>query len=312
LVDDGLPFISIIIPVHPDEEQVKVLDSIQNINYPKDKIEVHIMTGPGPAKQRNIGIKKAKGEFLGFVDSHCEVDSNWILQAIEHFKDERVAIVGGPALIKNNEPLFCKCVGVAVGSFFGTAGMRKRYKALGLHPQKTDEKSLILCNLFARKSILEAEGAFDERLFPNEENELMTRLADRGYLLIYDPKIFVYHGQKSNLKELSKQIFNYGRGRIEHIFIRLKSFKLIYVMPSIFLIYLILSPFLIRLECLSLFTRLILLLYFSLSAFFSSYNSIIKKQWEYAILLPILYLTIHLSYGTGFLYGFARKLKNTL
>jgi GT2 family glycosyltransferase len=303
--DENVSTISIIVPHSPNEE-VRVMDSLKGLSYPKQKIEIITVEGYSPSKQRNEGIRKAEGELLAFLDSHSTVTPDWLEKAVKYFNRD-VAMIGGPVLAsppkENRDTNISSFFATAMGTYFGTGPMHKRYEAVGIGPTKASESSLILCNLFVRKHILEKEGAFDEELFPNEENELMVRLQDKGYKLLYVPQLVAYHPPEKDFGALSRKILGYGRGRAFYIFKRLRSFGLVYMLPSLFLLFLIATPFLFTIQSLKFLTALILLSYFLVNGIFSLYIGAKKKNWRYAVVLPIVYLTIHLSYGLGFILG---------
>jgi len=120
------PMVSIIIPVRNEAGLLKnCLESISNLDYPKDRIEVIIADGMSTddtvntAKQlgarvvlnekktvspgRNIAFKLAKGEIIAFTDADCIVDKGWIINSLKYFKDDKVACAGGPNLTPSGE-----------------------------------------------------------------------------------------------------------------------------------------------------------------------------------------------------------------
>lgn len=255
------------------------------------------MEGTQPAKQRNEAIKRAKGEIIFFFDDDVIVDPDIIIKMLKHYEDKNVAIVGGPNLTPESDSFIQKSFGYVMESYFGTSDMCNRYKASG-EAREATEKDLILCNLSARRSLLEKEGAFVESLYPNEENELFNRLQAKGYKLIYDPKAIVYHSRRSSIKGFIKQNFNYGRGRIEQTLIQPSSFKVLFAVPTIFTLYLVSLPLISnKIFFLPLF------LYISISLISSAKISWSKKNLKLLLILPLLFPMIHVPYGLGFIYG---------
>ena len=112
------PPISIIIPVKNQPDIRDCLKSLELLDYPKDKIEVivvddgstdstpqviqtfkikaiHLTHTIGASACRNLAVKEAKGELIGFIDSDCVAHPNWLKELVPYFEEEKVGIVGG-------------------------------------------------------------------------------------------------------------------------------------------------------------------------------------------------------------------------
>lgn len=297
--------ISIIIPVGPNKSADSVIASLNRLDYSKKEIEILIVEGTQPAKQRNEAIAKANGEVVFFFDDDVTVEPDIIKKMLRHFEDNKVAVVGGPNLTPNSDSFIQKCFGYIMESSFGTAGMHNRYKAGGIAREAT-ERDLILCNLSARKSVLEKEGAFVESLYPNEENELFNRLQAKGHKLIYDPEAIVYHSRRSSVKAFIKQNFNYGRGRMEQTLIQPSSFNILFVAPTLFTSYLLLLPLIKdKIYLIPIFLYLLFSLAIGIKISWSN------KDIRLLPLLPWMFSLVHVPYGLGFVYGlFSSKNNN--
>jgi len=126
--------VSIVIPTKNNADILeKCLKSIQNLDYPKEKMEVIIVDGNSTdgtvdiAKKygckvifedrgtisyaRDVGVRNAGGRFIAFTDADCAVDRDWIKELIKHFNGD-VAAVGGPNLTPDDDTEFAKCVGL--------------------------------------------------------------------------------------------------------------------------------------------------------------------------------------------------------
>jgi len=296
------PNVSIIIPVKPKGEIEKVIQSLKKVAYPKDKIEVLIVRGNQPSRQRNKAVKLAKNEILYFLDNDSMVDKNAINQAVSYINRKDVAAVGGPALTLPSDSLLQKSFGYVLGSSFGTSETRHRFRSVGKVIKAKGDK-LILCNLCFKKSIFLKAGGLNEALYPNEENELLKRLNARGYYFIYNPKMIIYRSQRATLFAFARQIFRYGSGRMDHFFYLLSVSDLVFLIPLFFCFYLISLIFWSNFYYLvPTFIYLFLNLLFSFEAAFQN------KNWVSLPLLLFLFPLEHISYGLGTFWGMIKKI----
>ncbi|MCG6929638.1 MAG: glycosyltransferase family 2 protein [Desulfofustis sp.] len=140
----------------------------------------------GPAAARNLGISRASGEFVAFLDS----DDEWHRDKI---------------LLQYPEML--------AASSFLVSHTRERWLKNGRHlnqknihqPQHGDifEQSLKLCcvgmsTVMARKGLFERYGMFDESLRCCEDYDLWLRVAAFEPFLLVERRLTVKHGGRSD------------------------------------------------------------------------------------------------------------------
>lgn len=306
-----LPSVSIIIPCPPGTKP-KAVEHIKNLDYPTGKYEIIVEEGYNPSAQRNRGIQKAKGEIVGFTDDDCLMNPNWLKNAIQFFGDESVGVVGGPNLTPENSSFLPYCFGLGMGSYFGAASMSTRYEKKNVSGEIT-EQNLIFNNMFVKNEIFKKGLLLNEVLFPNEENEFLNRVAKSNYKLVYTPEVYVYHPRKEALKGFAKQLFGYGTGRAHQTTIQPDSFKILYLMPTIFVLGLLSLPLSIAFNS-NPATKIILLCLgiYSLISIITSLKIAIKEK-KIAILpvMPLIFFIIHVAYGTGFLLNYLKLHLNT-
>jgi len=69
------------------------------------------------------------------------------------------------------------------------------------------------CNMAFRRQALEKINYFDERINHGfDDLDPVEKLGSRGFKIVLDPEVTVYHQHRTRLKEMLKQHFNYGRG----------------------------------------------------------------------------------------------------
>jgi len=220
------PPISIIIPVKNRPDIRDCLDSLELLDYPKDKIEVivvddgstdstaqviqtskikaiHLTHTIGASASRNLGVKEAKGELIGFIDSDCVAHPNWLKELVPYFEKEKVAIVGG-----------------YVCNFYYRSAL-DRYEDtksslnMGRYPFRAeDAKSSTAyvpsCNLIIRKKAVLEAGGFQEDLKVGEDVDLCWRVRKLGYHLLYLPQGEVKHKHRNDVMSMLRRRFDYG------------------------------------------------------------------------------------------------------
>lgn len=299
----NLPTITVIIPVKPGG-YVKSLEALKAVDYPRELLDVIVAEGRQPSVQRNRASKEAKGDILYFLDDDSVVPPDTFKIMASRYADPKVSAVGGPIITPDTDRFLQKGYGLALSSMFGGSSIRARYKKLGPEREAT-ENDLILANLTFRREVFVGAGGFNENLYPNEENELMNKLQEQGHVFLYVPDAFIYRSQRETYKAYLKQVFTYGRGRMDQNFAHPEGFRPLHLAPALFLLY-----------CVSLlfFYNFIYflpaLLYLILCAIFSAASAYEGRNPLYFFIMPLLFLSLHLGYGAGFIRGIVKGLRN--
>jgi len=210
---EGLRY-CVIVPVRPEQKEIAALSGLSEADMDGKRVEVLVARGQNPSAQRNAAIRQAKGEILLFLDDDSRVDESLFKVLERRFEDETVQGVGGPNLAAKDASAWSKAKDLALTSAVGAPRVRARYAAIG-ETRDATEDDLILCNFAIRKEVFQRETPFDERLYPNEENELFHRLTSKGVRLVYDPSAVVYRRRAEGPWRFAKRIARYGRGRME-------------------------------------------------------------------------------------------------
>lgn len=313
------PKISIIIPLYIINERFfKDLKKFNKLNYenyeilivcdkfikisnPKTKI---ILTGKnrtGPAEKRDIAIKIAKGKICAFIDDDAYPDKNWLVNSIIHFKHPEIAAVGGPGITPKEDKYWEQLTGLVYGSFF-CAG-RAQYRFIKRKMQFVDDYPAY--NLLVRKKVLQEVDGYGSHFYGGEDTFLCLKIVKKGYKIIYDPEVIVYHHRRSLFVPYLKQIANIGRHRGYFA----KKFpetsrRFDYFLPSILALGLFIMPLLSYFNIIFLILYLVLILFFTILAMFSVR---LETNLINAFLVALGIICTHISYGFNFIVGLLKK-----
>ena len=290
--------ISIVIAVAPNRD-AEVLSSLKNVDYPKKNYEVIVVKGLNPSENRNNGVKKAKGDIIAFIDDDAIVHKD-ILKNAERFfnKYKNMDIIGGPQLTPKSDKWFARISGYALESYFGTNKMSKRYK-IGKPDFDADENSLTSANCFVRKNVFKKIDGFNVKLFPGEDPEFFARTKKNGFKIAYVPDIVIYHRRRATLLKFMEQFFKYGYFRLKKEREMKTRPGILFFMPSFFIIHLLMLPILAAMNKIFLAP---LMIYILADLIVSLHIGIKKIDLPAMILLPFIFLLLHLSYGFGMIY----------
>lgn len=288
--------ITIIIPIKPGLGPTAV-QRLATLDWPREQFELLVAEGTCPSRQRNRAVQEARGEIIYFLDDDSLVAADALQRLEHHFDDPQVAAVGGPSLTPAGDGLLQRAFGTIFSSLLGAGGVRNRYRAVG-EVRRTTERELILCNLAFRRDAFLKEGGLDERLYPNEENELLDRLSKQGLVLLHDPRLAVYRSQRPTVTAFAKQLFRYGKGRAEQT--KIAGFSgLMPFVPLVFLLYLLSLPLVsCRLWYAPLALYLLAVCLCSIKTTFQLHTA------AFLLLLPLLFPLAHIANGFGLLVGF--------
>ena len=285
----------------PDEEETVPSGAILK----KGNASVRVIpTGPvSPPEKRDIGLKHANGDILAFLDDDAWPEKDWIKKAVENFKDEGIAAVGGPAITCPNDNLRQKAGGEVYASILTSGKFVYRY----VQKKRQEVDDFPTCNLFVRKHIMQQLGGFNTCLWPGEDTKLCLDITKKlGKKIIYEPKVLAYHHRRALFIPHIKQVANYAlhRGWFVKKYPQ-TSLKPVYFIPSLFLCALFLggvsSLFLMPLRAIYL---LGLSLYAAIIFLFS-----VRRHLGLTVLVFEGIIATHLTYGMYFLKGlFLKKL----
>jgi len=242
----------------------------------------------------NLAIKNSVGDPIIRLDAHTNYNVDYFEKIIETFKNTDADIVGGP-MRSVGRTAFQRAVAFCTSTIFGIGDSKihnENYKGYSDH---------VYLGAW-RRNLFTDVGYFDEELKRNQDDEFHYRAKSLGKKIYLNPEIKSFYYPRSSLISLIKQYFQYGLFK-PLVLKKVKSgIKFRHLIPSAFILYLIAIFFLSEIKIIFI----PLLLYFALQIWFSIANNLGFNEKLFAL---IVYPTLHLSYGAGFLLGLAKLLK---
>jgi len=262
----------------------------------------------GPADKRDLGVKKARGEIIAFIDDDAFPDANWLKNALSIFKtDKNIAGVCGPTITPDNDPLLSKVSGWMWASTLGSGGAGS-YRCLPKKQRQVDDYPS--CNLLVRKKDFQSVGGFDSRFWPGEDTKLCHDLTYKlGKKIVYHPDVLVFHHRRDIFIPHLKQIGRYGLHRGFFVKILPKTSKRLgYFMPMLFAVGVIFGPIAgLIFPPLFVIYALVLGVYFLFLVLTQIW--VLRKSRNILIALlvgPTIFVS-HIFYGLMFAQGLTKK-----
>lgn len=315
------PKVSIIIPVKSfNPYLMECLEALGDLNYENQEIIVLpdfdlvesipdirvVPTGKiGPSKKRDIGVSKAEGDIIAFLDDDTYPRDDWLKHAVERFESTEVAAVGGPAVTPDSDSVWQKASGAVFTSRLGGGLARLRYMPL----EACEVDDFPSCNLLMRKVDFISAGGFNTDFWPGEDTELCLRvIRDLKKKIVYEPRALVFHHRRRLFMPHLRQVYAYALHR--GYFVKRhpgNSRRLAYFIPSVFVLA-ALTCFVIA----ALFPGLRL----PLAAIAGSYMILVIMDGLYGntlkvgLLAGVGIIATHFTYGFGFIHGLlARRMR---
>ncbi|MFN8152944.1 MAG: glycosyltransferase family 2 protein [Bacteroidia bacterium] len=241
----------------------------------------------------NAAIPKCKGEVIVRLDAHTLYAPDYFEAVLRAFDKSGAEIVGGPMRAEGNSP-FQKAVAYCTSTAFGIGDS-------SFHDE-TKEGFTDSVYLGAWKaSIFGITGMFDEQMMRNQDDEFHYRARCKGMSIYLDPAIRSTYFPRSNFKTLFRQYYQYGLYKPLVLKKVRSGIRWRHLIPAGFVIYLLAIPCLWQFA--GLFSLIPLLLYFLLAIRFAA-----RKSGAFLIKV-LVYPTLHISYGLGFILGLTRQNK---
>jgi cellulose synthase/poly-beta-1,6-N-acetylglucosamine synthase-like glycosyltransferase len=229
------PEVSLIVPCLNEEKNIaKTLNSIIELDYPKDKIEIivvddgstdntfnvakgfalkdnriRVFKKPNGGKYTalNLGIKEVKYDFIGTVDSDSYLHRDSLRKTMYYFKDPEIMVVASTVMVSNAKSILegIQYIEYAISNF-----LRKVFSFL-------DSVNVVPGPLSVfKKKVFDELGGF-RKAHQVEDMEIAFRMQRYDYKIAHAMDAIVYTDGCKTLKELFSQRLRWRRGFLLNI-----------------------------------------------------------------------------------------------
>jgi succinoglycan biosynthesis protein ExoA len=237
----------------------------------------------------NAAIGASRNEIIARVDGHAMLPEDYLQVAVDTLERTGADNVGGIMAAEGVTP-FEQAVACAMTSRIGVGNARFH---TGGEPGPADT---VYLGVFRREALARV-GGYDEHFERAQDWEMNHRIRETGGLVWFQPRMRVSYRPRPTVKALAKQYFHYGRWRRVVARTHEGTINLRYLAPPL--------------------AVLAMLLGLVVSPFFP-YGLLVPGAYILAILagsvltgrglspgalarLPLVYATMHVSWGWGFL-----------
>ena len=231
------PKFSIIVPTKDEEVVIeRCLNSILDLDYPKDKMQVIIVDGnsedstpkicseftsrfpslfsfigekesKGKPAALNLALPLVSGEIVGVFDADSFPEKDALRKVAAYFGDKKImAVQGRTTSINEKNNALTRVIAMEEKAWF-QALLQGREKLQLFVPLNGS------CQ-FVRRSVLEELGGWDEKSL-TEDVELALRLVEKKHLIKYAPDVSSGQETPNTLGDLVKQRVRWYRGYME-------------------------------------------------------------------------------------------------
>ncbi len=300
VIDQDLP---------PDRLELLVADGrssddtrarVQDLASRHPEVAIELVDNPGGIVPTgmNAALRRARGDVIVRVDGHTIVERDYVRRCLEALARTGAECVGG-RMDAVADTAFGRAVVLATSSPFGVGGARFHYAAA------EEEVDTVYMGAW-RREVFGRVGLFDEEMVRNQDDELSYRIRERGGRIVLDPSIRSRYYPRTRLRTLWRQYFQYGYWKVRVMQKHPRQMKSRHFAPPALAGGLLLSAVLApafagsRLALMAIATSYVIANLVA-SAWTARRADAASAPW-----LPVVFGTLHLSYGAGFLAGLLR------
>ena len=324
----SMPLVTVIMPIRNEGGFIaRSLGAVLEQDYPSDRLEVVIADGMSTDGTRdaiartaaahpaipvtivdnpgrivptgfNEAVARARGEIIVRVDGHTIIESSYVRECVAALQRSGADNVGG-RMDAVAEGRFGKAVALATGSRFGVGGARFHYS------DREEWVDTVYLGAWPR-TVFAKIGLFDEEQVRNQDDEFNYRLGEKGGRILLSPRIRSHYYNRSTPRSLWRQYFQYGFWKVRVMQKHPGQMRPRQFVPPVFVASLAAGLLLAPIS--GFWGRVVTVIgvMYTTANLGASVLVGVGEPLAEALLLPLAFATVHVSYGLGFLVGLVR------
>lgn len=180
---------------------------------------IEIPVNKGYAHANNLGLEKAKGDYLLLLNPDTVLPSDGLRKMVDFMQEHREAGIAGPKLVRRDgslDPACRRSFPTPLVSFYRLTGLSQlfpqskrfaRYNLTYLDPDRIAEvDSVVGAFMLVRRRAMEEAGLLDERFFLyGEDLDWAIRIKNKGWKVLYNPEVTVLHYKAESSRQEIRQ-----------------------------------------------------------------------------------------------------------
>lgn len=218
--------VSIIIPTYHDWDRLSLcIKALEKQSFPLPDFEIIVVNNdpedvpplsfhipkncilisegkPGSYAARNTGLEHSKGDIIGFTDSDCIPDKDWIKAGVDFLREHsNIKRVTGP---------------IEIFSKLDKPTLVEYHDFVYAFPQDPESKSgtCVTANLFTYKDVFKKVGLFNSNTMSGGDIEWGRRANACGQILAFSEQVKINHPARANYSEIFRKAKRVGKGQV--------------------------------------------------------------------------------------------------
>lgn len=250
----------------------------------------------------NIGVQSSEAPYIVRLDAHATYDTHYIERCVSLLANHAdYGNVGGVCeILPQNESLIARANALLNHLRFGIGGAAFR---VGTTAQAVDS---VPFGAFSRE-VVNQVGGIREDLARGEDNEYNARIRKAGYTVWLDPAIRSSYYARATWRSSCAQMYANGVSIGTLFYIDRQAIGLRHLVPLAFVLALLGALVATAFSVYGFYLLLAIMTAYTVAALTADIQACRRYGWEYVLVLPPLFFSVHISYGFGTIVGLLKR-----